>query len=240
MEMDSIFQALHQLSSLSLKRSYLIYYHRARKHIDPFKTTHTSDHQRESKTNSVESIQPWHLLSNITNSIMAVYGTIMVVFMASDALVCYCFMALIFGLILSWIRPSSWLSSMTKARSGYVKGLGIRPSSSIRTVKGEYVTHLEGKVQEQAEKFQEQAEKIQEQAEGIEVANNKIDELALAKEEQGKTLASVMAFLKQQGFTRLRFKWVMVNVLLGGGWDDIDLDCLACCPFVKIDYVEGL
>ncbi|KAG5558129.1 hypothetical protein RHGRI_008148 [Rhododendron griersonianum] len=74
-----------------------------------------------------------------------------------------------------------------KAKSGYVKGLGIRPSSSIRTVNREYVTHLEGKVQEQAEK-------IQEQAEGIEAANNKI-------EEQGKTLASVMAFLKQQGFT---------------------------------------
>ncbi|KAF7154531.1 hypothetical protein RHSIM_Rhsim01G0022000 [Rhododendron simsii] len=44
------------------------------------------------------------------------------------------------------------------AMSGYVKGLGIRPSSSIRTVNGEYVTHLEGKVQEQAEKIQEQAE----------------------------------------------------------------------------------
>ncbi|KAI8571814.1 hypothetical protein RHMOL_Rhmol01G0148500 [Rhododendron molle] len=88
-----------------------------------------------------------------------------------------------------------------KARSGYVKGLGIRPSSSIRTVKGEYVTHLEGKVQEQAKKIRDQAEKIQEQAEGIEAANNKIEELALAKQEQGKTLASVMAFLKQQGFT---------------------------------------
>ncbi|KAG5525593.1 hypothetical protein RHGRI_032034 [Rhododendron griersonianum] len=85
-----------------------------------------------------------------------------------------------------------------KARSGYVKGLGIRPSSSIRIGNGEYVTHLEGKVQEQADKIQEQAEKIQEQAEGIEAANNKIDELALAKEEQGKTLASFMAFLKQQ------------------------------------------
>ncbi|KAI8569598.1 hypothetical protein RHMOL_Rhmol02G0290200 [Rhododendron molle] len=88
-----------------------------------------------------------------------------------------------------------------KARSGYVKGLGIRPSSFIRTVKGEYVTHLEGKVQEQAKKIQDQAEKIQEQAEGIEAANNKIEELALAKQEQGKTLASVMVFLKQQGFT---------------------------------------
>ncbi|KAI8559684.1 hypothetical protein RHMOL_Rhmol04G0193000 [Rhododendron molle] len=74
-----------------------------------------------------------------------------------------------------------------KARSGYVRGLGIRLSSSIRIVNGEYVTHLE-------EKVQEQAEKIQEQAEGIEAANNKL-------EEQGKTLASVMAYLKQQGFT---------------------------------------
>ncbi|KAG5524238.1 hypothetical protein RHGRI_031044 [Rhododendron griersonianum] len=87
-----------------------------------------------------------------------------------------------------------------KARSGYVKGLGIKPSSSIRIVNGEYVTHLEGKVQEQAEKIQEQAEKIQEQVEGIEAANIKIDELRQAKEEQGKTLASVMAFIKQQGF----------------------------------------
>ncbi|KAI8572438.1 hypothetical protein RHMOL_Rhmol01G0198500 [Rhododendron molle] len=78
-----------------------------------------------------------------------------------------------------------------KARSGYVKGLGIRPSSSIRTRNGEYVTHFEGKVQEQAEK-------IQEQAEGIEAANNKIDELALAKEEQEKTLASVWHFLNNK------------------------------------------
>ncbi|KAE9446213.1 hypothetical protein C3L33_21889, partial [Rhododendron williamsianum] len=42
--------------------------------------------------------------------------------------------------------------------------------------------------------------KASEQAEGIEAANIKIDELMQAKEEQGKTLASVMAFLKQQGF----------------------------------------
>ncbi|KAG5523699.1 hypothetical protein RHGRI_030623 [Rhododendron griersonianum] len=65
--------------------------------------------------------------------------------------------------------------------------LHFRPSSSIRTsgvsVNGEYVTHLEGKVQEQAEKIQEQAEKIQEQAKGIEAANNKIDDLVEAKEE---------------------------------------------------------
>ncbi|KAG5524202.1 hypothetical protein RHGRI_031012 [Rhododendron griersonianum] len=100
-----------------------------------------------------------------------------------------------------------------KARSSYVKGLGIRPSSSIRTAKGEYVTHLEGKVQEQAEKIQEQAEKIQEQAKGIEAANNKIDELALAKEEQGRLWLVLWRFLNNKDSP--------VNNLL-------------------IDYVEGL
>ncbi|KAI8535818.1 hypothetical protein RHMOL_Rhmol10G0203900 [Rhododendron molle] len=78
------------------------------------------------------------------------------------------------------------------------ENIEVRPSSSIRTsgvsVNGEYVTHLKGKVQEQVEKIQEQF--FQEQAEGIEAANNKIDELVEAKEEQGRTLASVM-----EGFT---------------------------------------
>ena len=56
-------------------------------------------------------------------------------------------------------------------------------------------------MQEQADKIQEQADKIQEQAEGIEAANNKIHELVEAKEEQGRTLASVMEYLKRQGYT---------------------------------------
>ncbi|KAE9463501.1 hypothetical protein C3L33_04576, partial [Rhododendron williamsianum] len=58
-----------------------------------------------------------------------------------------------------------------KAKSGYVKGLGMRPSSSVRrTIVGsennnEYVTHLEKKVGEQVEIIQEQGEKIQMQKE---------------------------------------------------------------------------
>ena len=82
----------------------------------------------------------------------------------------------------------------------------MRPSSTSRNIVGhgeniKYVTQLEQKVQEQADQIQEQADKIQEQAEGIEAANNKIHELVEAKEEQGRTLASVMEYLKRQGYT---------------------------------------
>ena len=75
----------------------------------------------------------------------------------------------------------------------------MRPSSTSRNIVGhgeniKYVTQLEQKVQEQADQ-------IQEQAEGIEAANNKIHELVEAKEEQGRTLASVMEYLKRQGYT---------------------------------------
>ncbi|XP_057484017.1 uncharacterized protein LOC130770553 [Actinidia eriantha] len=91
-------------------------------------------------------------------------------------------------------------------KSGYVTGLGTRPSSSSRNIVGhgdniKYVTQLEQKVQEQADQIQKQSDKIQEQAKGIEAANNKIHELVEAKEEQGRTLASVMDYLKCQGYT---------------------------------------
>ncbi|KAG5549155.1 hypothetical protein RHGRI_014503 [Rhododendron griersonianum] len=94
-----------------------------------------------------------------------------------------------------------------KAKSGYLKGLGMRPSSTVRsTIVGsvnnnEYVTHLEKKVDEQDELIQEQGEKIQAQAEGIEAANATIAELVEAKEQQGKALASVLEYLKNQGYT---------------------------------------
>ncbi|KAG5551673.1 hypothetical protein RHGRI_009927 [Rhododendron griersonianum] len=94
-----------------------------------------------------------------------------------------------------------------KAKSGYLKGLGMRPSSTVRsTIVGsvnnnEYVTHLEKKVDEQDELIQEQGEKIQAQAEGIEVANATIAELVEAKEQQGRALASVLEYLKNQGYT---------------------------------------
>ncbi|KAG5524076.1 hypothetical protein RHGRI_030918 [Rhododendron griersonianum] len=144
---------------------------------------------------------PWHLLSNITNNITAVYGlqltwsktkhrcgskSLPVRVAAADKMVQIEIEHNAQEGAIPITQEELSVKGL-KAKLGYVKGLGIRPSSSIRTVNREYVTHLEGKVQEQAEK-------IQEQAEGIEAANNKI-------EEQGKTLASVMAFLKQQGFT---------------------------------------
>ncbi|KAG5544193.1 hypothetical protein RHGRI_016818 [Rhododendron griersonianum] len=94
-----------------------------------------------------------------------------------------------------------------KAKSSYLKGLGMRPSSIVRsTIVGsvnnnEYVTHLEKKVDEQDELIQEQGEKIQAQAEGIEAANATIAELVEAKEQQGKALASVLECLKNQGYT---------------------------------------
>ncbi|KAG5536866.1 hypothetical protein RHGRI_024338 [Rhododendron griersonianum] len=94
-----------------------------------------------------------------------------------------------------------------KAKSGYLKGLGMRPSSTVRsTIVGsvnnnEYVTHLEKKVDEQDELIQEQGERIQAQAEGIEAANATTAELVEAKEQQGKALASVLEYLKNQGYT---------------------------------------
>ncbi|KAE9452416.1 hypothetical protein C3L33_15685, partial [Rhododendron williamsianum] len=83
-----------------------------------------------------------------------------------------------------------------KARSGYVKGLGMRSSSSVRTGgvfvnNREYVTHLKERSKSKLRKFKNKL-KIQEQAKGIKAANNKISELVEAKEEQGRTLASVM------------------------------------------------
>ncbi|KAI8524276.1 hypothetical protein RHMOL_Rhmol13G0137700 [Rhododendron molle] len=94
-----------------------------------------------------------------------------------------------------------------KAKSGYFKGLGMRPSSTVRSTivesvnNNEYVTHLEKKVDEQDELIQEQGEKIQVQAEGIEAANATITELVEAKEQQGRALASVLEYLKNQGYT---------------------------------------
>lgn len=86
-----------------------------------------------------------------------------------------------------------------KARSGLVKGLGMRPSSSVRrtivdsATNNEYVTHLEKKVHEQDEIIQEQGEKIRAQ-------DATIVKLVEAKEQQGRTLASVLEFLKNQGY----------------------------------------
>ncbi|KAF7128064.1 hypothetical protein RHSIM_Rhsim11G0007300 [Rhododendron simsii] len=95
------------------------------------------------------------------------------------------------------VRVSRWCSpDNTRAfcqgiqgKIGYLKGLGMRPSSAVRsTIVGsvnnnEYVTHLEKKVDEQDELIQEQGEKIQAQAEGIEAANATIAKQVEAKEQ---------------------------------------------------------
>ncbi|KAG5547503.1 hypothetical protein RHGRI_013258 [Rhododendron griersonianum] len=60
---------------------------------------------------------------------------------------------------------------------------------------------LSVKVDKQDELIQEQGEKIQAQAEGIEAANATIAELVEAKEQQGRALASVLEYLKNQGYT---------------------------------------
>lgn len=95
-----------------------------------------------------------------------------------------------------------------KKRSGYIKGLGMRPSSSVRTYVNsyKYVTNLEKKVQERDEIIQEHVEKIEaanativELVEAKEQANATIADLVEAKEQQGRTLASVLEFLKNKG-----------------------------------------
>ncbi|KAH7836119.1 hypothetical protein Vadar_032916 [Vaccinium darrowii] len=97
-----------------------------------------------------------------------------------------------------------------KKRSGYIMGLGMRPSSSVRSYVNsyEYVTNLEKKVQERDEIIQEHVEKIEvanativELVAPKEQANATIADLVEAKEQQGRTLASVLEFLKQQGYT---------------------------------------
>lgn len=97
-----------------------------------------------------------------------------------------------------------------KKRSGYIKGLGMRSSSSVRTYVNsyEYVTNLEKKVQERDEIIQEHVEKIEaanativELVEAKEQANATIADLVETKEQQGRTLAGVLEFLKKQGYT---------------------------------------
>ncbi|XP_028121132.1 uncharacterized protein LOC114318438 [Camellia sinensis] len=80
-----------------------------------------------------------------------------------------------------------------KPRSGYVKGLGMRPSSSIRratTIYAEtndYVKRLEMQIETQKEQIQMQ--------------NNKIEDLEEGKKKQGEIMADVVNFLRTKGFT---------------------------------------
>ncbi|KAG5551392.1 hypothetical protein RHGRI_009719 [Rhododendron griersonianum] len=77
-----------------------------------------------------------------------------------------------------------------KAKSGYVKGLGMRPSSSLRTTvasaaNSQYVSHLESLVQEYQEERQAQQQKI--------------DVLSESNKQMELTTATIMEYLKHQG-----------------------------------------
>ncbi|CAL5360413.1 unnamed protein product [Camellia sinensis] len=80
-----------------------------------------------------------------------------------------------------------------KPRSGYVKGLGMRPSSSIMratTIYAEtndYVKRLEMQIETQKEQIQ--------------IQNNKIEDLEEGKKKQGEIMADVVNFLRTKGFT---------------------------------------
>ncbi|KAI8542764.1 hypothetical protein RHMOL_Rhmol08G0165100 [Rhododendron molle] len=75
-----------------------------------------------------------------------------------------------------------------KAKSGYVKRLGMRPSSSLRTTaaaNSQYVSHLESLVQEYQEERQAQQQKI--------------DVLTESNKQMELTTATILEYLKHQG-----------------------------------------
>jgi hypothetical protein len=73
-----------------------------------------------------------------------------------------------------------------KPRSGYVKGLGIRPSSSLRTIASSGMSRDD--VQRQI-------------AEIKEVVNSEIAELKEANKRHEEMTANILEFLRSQGFT---------------------------------------
>ncbi|THG07199.1 hypothetical protein TEA_012005 [Camellia sinensis var. sinensis] len=105
-----------------------------------------------------------------------------------------------------------------KPRSGYVKGLGLRRSFSVRTTSAstdsDYVRHLEMEIQKQKEEIQSQKEKIQShkeeitaqkheiqvQKEEIQAQNKEIRKMNGSIDEHFEITPSIMEFLKKQGF----------------------------------------
>ena len=98
-----------------------------------------------------------------------------------------------------------------KPRSGYVKGLGLRRSFSVRTTSAstdsDYVRRLEMEIQEQKEEIQSQKEEItaqkheiQVQKEEIQAQNKEIGKMNGSIDEHFEITSSIMEFLKKQGF----------------------------------------
>ncbi|CAL5390473.1 unnamed protein product [Camellia sinensis] len=80
-----------------------------------------------------------------------------------------------------------------KPRFGYVKGLGMRPSSSIRRT-----TTIYAKTNDYVKRLEMQ---IETQKEQIQMQNNKIEDLEEGKKKQGEIMADVVNFLRTKGFT---------------------------------------
>ncbi|KAL7171353.1 hypothetical protein ACSBR2_036079 [Camellia fascicularis] len=109
------------------------------------------------------------------------------------------------------ITPEDLSVKVLKRRSGYVKGLGLRPSFSVRTTSastdGDNVRRLEMETQEQNEEIQSQKEEItaqkheiQAQKEEIQTQNNVIGKMNESIKEHLEMTSSIMEFLKKQGF----------------------------------------
>ncbi|XP_028113773.1 uncharacterized protein LOC114311807 [Camellia sinensis] len=107
--------------------------------------------------------------------------------------------------------PEELSVKLLKPRSGYVKGLGLRPSFSVRTTSAstdiDYVRHLQMEIQEQNEEIQSQKEEIttqkheiQAQKEEIQAQNNVIGKMNESIVEHLDMTSSIMEFLKKQGF----------------------------------------
>ncbi|THG13496.1 hypothetical protein TEA_016780 [Camellia sinensis var. sinensis] len=92
------------------------------------------------------------------------------------------------------ITPEELSVKVLKPRSGYVKGLGLRRSFSVRTTSAstnsDYVRHLEMEIQEQKKKIQSQKEEIQSHKEEITAQKHEIqvqkEEIQAQNKEIGK------------------------------------------------------
>ncbi|KAL7214619.1 hypothetical protein ACSBR1_026917 [Camellia fascicularis] len=88
------------------------------------------------------------------------------------------------------ITPEELFVKVLKPRSGYVKGLGLRRSFSVRTTNAstnsDYVRRLEMEIQEQKKEIQAQ--------------NKEIGKMNGSIDENFEMTSSIMEFLKKQGF----------------------------------------
>ncbi|KAL7262577.1 hypothetical protein ACSBR1_000857 [Camellia fascicularis] len=99
------------------------------------------------------------------------------------------------------ITPEELSVKVLKRRSGYVKGLGLRLSFSVRTTNAStdsgYVSCLEMEIQEQKEEITTQKHEFQAQKEEIQSQNSVIGKMNESLEEHLEMTSSIMEFLKK-------------------------------------------